>query len=332
MRRFVLVASVICSSSLMLAQTASVSRNVNLRPDPSTDNDPIEKLKPPAQVTLVEAAPTNGFYHVTAPDGQDGWVWGKNVSVQQAPPPAPPSDHGQPDNSAPADALSPNWDKPAPTSSILHGDEGDCAETGDGGDADTNLRKNRIDVPDTYNYVKWDAINGLDYPKTAPKSRQSWSASQLQVIAPYEGEAIRVDGYLYKLKVESTSPGASHGGESTNCHFRLANDVDWHMPLTANQGDGEDVAIVVETTPRIRQQHPNWTPARLLPWTEMSGSHANSQFNGQKIRISGWLMLDPEHQKDMVEKGLRSTLWEIHPITKIEVMKDGTWVDLDSLP
>jgi hypothetical protein len=27
----------------------------------------------------------------------------------------------------------------------------------------------------------------------------------------------------------------------------------------------------------------------------------------------------------------RSTLWEIHPITKIEVMKDGAWADLDEL-
>ena len=28
----------------------------------------------------------------------------------------------------------------------------------------------------------------------------------------------------------------------------------------------------------------------------------------------------------------RSTLWEIHPITKIEVFKDNRWVDLDTLP
>jgi len=40
--------------------------------------------------------------------------------------------------------------------------------------------------------------------------------------------------------------------------------------------------------------------------------------NKQQVRISGWLMLDPEHQ-DMIDEGLRSTLWEIHPITKIEV-------------
>ena len=42
-------------------------------------------------------------------------------------------------------------------------------------------------------------------------------------------------------------------------------------------------------------------------------------------------MLDPEHQ-GMIDSGLRSTLWEIHPITQIEVFQDGKWVDLDSLP
>ena len=45
------------------------------------------------------------------------------------------------------------------------------------------------------------------------------------------------------------------------------------------------------------------------------------------VRISGWLLLDPEHRNHLGK--YRSTLWEIHPITRIEVMKDGSWVDLD---
>lgn len=93
------------------------------------------------------------------------------------------------------------------------------------------------------------------------------------------------------------------------------------MPLTADPGEGESVAIIVETTPRIRALHPKWTVQNLKPWTG----------TGQEVRISGWLMLDPEHE-DMIHEGLRSTLWEIHPITKIEVLKNGQWVDLDSAP
>jgi hypothetical protein len=61
---------------------------------------------------------------------------------------------------------------------------------------------------------------------------------------------------------------------------------------------------------------------------ESRGLAANA-INQQKVRISGWLMLDPEH-KDMIDEGLRSTLWEIHPITKIEVWSNGAWVDLDN--
>jgi hypothetical protein len=90
------------------------------------------------------------------------------------------------------------------------------------------------------------------------------------------------------------------------------------------------VAVIVET-PQLRQQHPNWTVSRLKPWTENVGSRANAAFNGQPVRIRGWLMLDPEHQ-DMINHGLLSTLWEIHPITQIEVFQGGQWVDLDTLP
>ena len=138
--------------------------------------------------------------------------------------------------------------------------------------------------------------------------------------------AVSVDGYLYKVKVESSSANAKSGGESTNCHARLANDVDWHMPLTADAGEGEDAAIIVETTPRVRRQHAQWTTASLKPWTSHIGNTPNANYNPQKVRISGWLMLDPEHQ-DMINQGLHSTLWEIHPITKIELWNNRQWVD-----
>ena len=47
------------------------------------------------------------------------------------------------------------------------------------------------------------------------------------------------------------------------------------------------------------------------------------------VRISGWLLFDPQHTNHL--KKYRSTLWEIHPITKIEVWDTDTekWVNLD---
>jgi hypothetical protein len=74
------------------------------------------------------------------------------------------------------------------------------------------------------------------------------------------------------------------------------------------------------TTPRVRQSHPKWTPIRLPPWVNTDAP----------VRITGWLMFDPEHTNHLGK--YRMTLWEIHPITMIEVFQNGAWVALDQLP
>jgi len=40
-------------------------------------------------------------------------------------------------------------------------------------------------------------------------------------------------------------------------------------------------------------------------------------------------MVDPDHVNHLGK--YRDTLWEIHPITKFEVFKDGNFVDMDDL-
>ncbi len=64
------------------AQTAVASRNVNLRPDASTAHMAIETIHKGDQVTLLEPGKTNGYYHVQAADGKQGWVYGKYVNLQ----------------------------------------------------------------------------------------------------------------------------------------------------------------------------------------------------------------------------------------------------------
>ncbi len=67
-------------------------------------------------------------------------------------------------------------------------------------------------------------------------------------------------------------------------------------------------------------QHPQWD--RLLLQNEIGKK-------GLRVRISGWLFFDQYHQGD-VTSGARGTLWEIHPIMKIEVQQpDNSWKDLD---
>jgi hypothetical protein len=74
-----LVLSLLCVGAA--AQIAVVTRNVNLRPDSSSHHAPMATLKPGAQLTLLDPASIGGYYHVKAPDGRAGFVWGRNVNI-----------------------------------------------------------------------------------------------------------------------------------------------------------------------------------------------------------------------------------------------------------
>jgi uncharacterized protein YgiM (DUF1202 family) len=63
-------------------QTAVASRNVRLRPDASSSHTAIETIHKGDQLTLLEPTKTNGYYHVRAADGKEGWVYGRYVNLQ----------------------------------------------------------------------------------------------------------------------------------------------------------------------------------------------------------------------------------------------------------
>jgi hypothetical protein len=164
-----------------------------------------------------------------------------------------------------------------------------------------------------YNDVSWAAIAQLKYPVAKPL-RKNWTAEQVAEITPFEGEALRTTGYLVAFK-----PQSGGSGEGTNCHLTARSDTDTHMALVEGVGDAEKTSVVIEFTPRFLKAHPNWTKSSLSPWLN----------SDDPVRISGWLMLDPDHRNHL--NRFRSTLWEIHPITKIEVWKENQWVDLDKM-
>jgi hypothetical protein len=47
----------------------------------------------------------------------------------------------------------------------------------------------------------------------------------------------------------------------------------------------------------------------------------------QRVRISGWLLFDQEHPEQLGKT--RATLWEIHPIIKIETQQNGNWTTIN---
>src|SRR5262249_45904075 len=89
---FVMVA-LVCPAEPALAQAATVLRNVNLRPGPSTRQPAIRLLRAGEGLALVSATLEAGFYRVRTADGQEGWVWSRSVRITApgTPPPAAPA-------------------------------------------------------------------------------------------------------------------------------------------------------------------------------------------------------------------------------------------------
>jgi len=300
----------IVTTAAWASESALVQRKTNLRKDPSTKQTPISVLLPNDELQLLDDASSDRYLKVRMEDGKTGWVWRKAVTTlpdaSNVPLPKP---------FAVQAAISPDWAKPVPVDVAFEGSEGTCGPNGDGGDRATNLRKNRTDRLTEVHDVPVSAIAGLSYP-TAPTQRSKWSKQQLAQIAPFEGVMLRTVGYLShpsKSEVDGS-------GESTNCHFHNEEDVDWHIYLQENAADGIDRALIVETTPRVRQQL-SWNLTLLQTYV---GS-------GKPVRISGFLMLDPEHQNQVGK--YRGTVWELHPVMKIEVCpaascQEQQWADL----
>jgi hypothetical protein len=165
---------------------------------------------------------------------------------------------------------------------------------------DLNRNKNRTDDAKQPVSIQWQQL------KTLPSN----SVAQIQ------GAPVTVVGFLsHQIKVES-APGST--GESTNCYFTAPVEVDWHMYLTSSANQGIANAIIVETTPRVRPLH-QWDKAKLDAFVNTT----------TQVRITGWLLYDWEHI-DVIGTE-RATVWEVHPITKIEVQINGTWKDALSL-
>jgi hypothetical protein len=74
-------ALIFCVATLF-AQTATATRNVNLRSDPSGEYPPIRLLAPSeSPLTLIDPMPGSGYDHVKTAAGEGGYVWGRGQHV-----------------------------------------------------------------------------------------------------------------------------------------------------------------------------------------------------------------------------------------------------------
>jgi hypothetical protein len=192
------------------------------------------------------------------------------------------------------------------------GDFNGCPDSGNRSDRYANLLKNRELPPVTFERYSLDKVF-QDLPDGLPTGRTprvNWSEADRDEATKYEKLGVVLTGFLVK---------ATQSGEEA-CNCDSSDNLDFHLSLTETPEQTVEDAMVVEVTPRVLRHHAKWSIRSLR---ELARQKA-------KVRVSGWMMWDKEHKGHLGK--YRTTLWEIHPILKLEVRQGRRWVNLDNMP
>ena len=187
------------------------------------------------------------------------------------------------------------------------GDFRECPEQGEDGDPDLHRLNNRsapVEAPQATTVAQ---MNALPLPlETLRGKRATWPASTVVEVSGLEHTGVVVEGFLIAAKQQ--------GREATNCQRKELRDD--HLWIVDAQTHTRAQAVVAEVTPRWLASNPGW---RLRFLKRLADQRA-------RVRLTGWRMLDPEPPEQIGQT--RGGLWDIHPITKIEVFSGGRWVEL----
>ena len=100
--------------------------------------------------------------------------------------------------------------------------------------------------------------------------------------------------------------------EATNCYSPCRRDI--HIALAKHNGAAKTEQVIVEVTPKLREQE----------WSEQT---LQAQLVGHWCEFAGWLYFDEGHAEESEnihprrQGNWRATAWEIHPVTKITVLR-----------
>ncbi|HZU11508.1 MAG TPA: hypothetical protein VFB58_01600 [Chloroflexota bacterium] len=179
-----------------------------------------------------------------------------------------------------------------------------CGPWGNGGDSVSNYLRNRIDPATRPHHLTFRQFIALDVPKgVATTPMKHWPAAGRRRVYRHEGMAASLEGYITTLAVGPKEPA--------NCMGKAG--YDWHIRLGRSPGAPERSTIITEATPRVRARERGFS-LRVLD--RYRRKHV-------RVRITGWLFLDNDHSTDLDRQ--RATLWEIHPVTRIQVWDRGHW-------
>jgi hypothetical protein len=150
-------------------------------------------------------------------------------------------------------------------------------------------------------------INTRPLPLEALRGkRATWPANTLAEVSPLQRKGVTVESFLIAVRQQ--------GPETTNCKRQELRD--YHLWIVDAKDQTRAQSMVAEVTPRWLAANHGWQLRLLKRLADQSA----------RVRLTGWLMLDPEHPDQIGQT--RGGLWEIHPVTTIEVFSGGRWVEL----
>jgi|SRR5215213_1483780 len=157
--------------------------------------------------------------------------------------------------------------------------------------------KNRTAFPQTADFDPRITLDTLLQPGD---DHNRWSTERA---ARIQGEVIDV---------------AYAGPEATNCFSPARRDI--HILVAKRKGAAKNEQVVVEVTPNSGDS----AASRGMDWSEQT---LQAQLVGHWVEFEGWLYFDVGHAEEAEStaannpENWRATAWEIHPVTKITVVR-----------
>ena len=157
--------------------------------------------------------------------------------------------------------------------------------------------KNRTAFPQVADF---DSRVTLDALLQRGNDRDRWSTDR----------AARVQGLVIDV--------AYAGTEATNCYNPCRRDI--HILISNRKDAPKTEHVVLEITPNLR----DWAASQAIDWSEQT---LQVQLVGHWCEFEGWLYFDVGHAEESENtapgnpENWRGTAWEVHPITKITVMR-----------
>jgi hypothetical protein len=166
-----------------------------------------------------------------------------------------------------------------------------------GGTRHLHSLKNRTAIPQAADF---DSRVTLDALLQRGDDNARWSTDR----------AARVQGLVLDV--------AYAGTEAANCFNPCRRDI--HILIANRKEAPKAEQVVLEVTPKLR----DWAAAQGMDWSKQT---LRAQLIGRWCEFEGWVYFDAGHAEESENtapgnpENWRGTAWEVHPITKITLIR-----------